>query len=171
MKRTLLILRHAKAEPAEAGGDDFARALTRRGERDAGRVGREMREHGWVPDLVLCSPAARTRATAEAVLEGLGSHEGLSAPGAIRYEDRLYNASRDALMQVLSSAPARKKRLLVIGHNPGLEEVVEYLAAEPPPRKSNGKLLTTATLACLETDAGWRDLGAGGARLAGLLRR
>jgi len=170
VKRTLLIMRHAKAEPAGDGVDDFARALAGRGAKDAARVGREMRERGWIPDLVLCSPAARTRATLEALLPELGAGH-LAAPEAVRYEDRLYNASPDTLRQVIAAVAAKTRRLLIVGHNPGLEILVEGLASEPPPRKSNGKLMTTATLACLETDATWRELREGGARLAGLLRR
>lgn len=170
MKRTLLVLRHAKAAGERGGADDFVRPLAKRGEREAAAVGKEMGERGWAPDLILCSTARRARETAKAVLDALEMPETESGPGAIRYEDRLYGAPLEVLTDVVAACPARVRRLLIVGHNPGLEELVEYLADGKPPRKPNGKLLTTAALACLETDAPWRGLGQGGAHLSALLR-
>lgn len=168
MTRELLILRHAKAAGERGGADDFERGLTSRGEKEAAEAGREIRKHGWIPDLILCSSARRTRDTLQIVLEVL--RDSAPAPEAIRYEDRLYNASLDTLSAVVAACPDSVRRLLVVGHNPGLEELLEYLADEPPPRKANGKLMTTATLARLETGAGWPELGSGGAVLRALLR-
>lgn len=167
MKRTLLVLRHGKAAGERGGSDDFERPLTRGGVKDAASVGREMKARGWVPGHVLCSSAQRTRETAAAVLAALEIAE--DAP-FVHYEDTLYGAPLEVLMQFIAACPARVSRVLIVGHNPGLDELVEHLADAPPPRKSNGKLMTTAALACLETDATWRKLGRGGARLECLLR-
>lgn len=167
MKRALLVLRHGKAAGERGGSDDFDRPLTRGGAKDAAKVGREMKARGWVPDHVLFSSAQRTRATASAALAELGIPE---AAAFLHCEDRLYNAPLDVLMQFIAACPARARRVLIVGHNPGLDQLVEHLSNAPPPRKSNGKLMTTAALACLETDATWRKLDRGDARLEALLR-
>lgn len=173
MTRTLMVLRHAKAAGERGGADDFGRGLAPRGEAEAAEAGRDMRKRGWIPDLVLCSSAQRTRDTLRIVLDVLGD----AAPAAetIRYEDRLYGASLDMLMGFIAGCPETVERLLIVGHNPGLDVLLEYLAAEPPPRKANGKLMTTAALACLETELDWPSLGQrqgqGGAALSALLRR
>lgn len=164
--RQLLVLRHAKAGGERGGEDDFERPLTSRGEKDALIAGRAMLARGWVPDLVLCSPARRTRSTLDLVLEVLAQGD----DGLVRYEDALYNAPLDTLLAFVRDCPAKVERLLLVGHNPALDFLVEGLADAPPPRKDNGKLMTTAALACLETALPWRDLGEGGARLVDLLR-
>ncbi len=168
MTRTLMVLRHAKAAGERGGADDFGRGLAARGEKEAAEAGREMRKHGWIPGLILCSSAQRTRDTLEIVLDALRS--GAPAAEAIRYEDRLYGASLEVLMAFIAACPETVDRLLIVGHNPGLDTLLEYLAAEKPPRKANGKLMTTATLACLETQQSWSALGQGDAVLSALLR-
>jgi phosphohistidine phosphatase len=164
--RQLLVLRHAKAGGERGGDDDFDRPLTARGEKDAVLAAKEMLARGWIPELILCSPARRTRSTLELVLEVLGGDE----DGLVRYEDALYNAPLETLLRFVRECPPRIARLMIVGHNPALDHLVEWLAAAPPPRKSNGKLMTTAALACLETDAAWPELGEGGALLVELLR-
>jgi phosphohistidine phosphatase len=163
-----MVLRHAKAAGERGGADDFERGLTARGEKEAAAAGREMRKRGWAPDLVLCSSAQRTRDTLRIVLEAL--RDAAPAAEAIRYEDPLYGASLETLTAFVSACPGDARRVLIVGHNPGLDALLEHLAAAPPPRKANGKLMTTATLACLETEADWAALGQGGAVLAALLR-
>ena len=164
--RQLLILRHAKAGGERGGEDDFDRPLTSRGEKDALIAGRAILARGWVPDLVLCSPARRTRSTLELVLEVLGRED----DGLVRYEEALYNAALETLLAFVRGCPAKVERLMLVGHNPALDFLVERLVDAPPPRKDNGKLMTTAALACLETGMPWQELGEGGARLVDLLR-
>lgn len=152
-RRTLLILRHAKSDRDGAPVADFDRPLARRGRRDAPRMGRWLEARGLVPDRVLSSPARRARETAEAVTAVL------RVPAAhLRYDDRLYLAAADTLLAVLAECPSRIGTLLLIGHNPGLEELLELLSAEPPPRNAAGKLLTAGALARLELTAGWDGL-------------
>lgn len=165
--RQLLILRHAKAGGERGGEDDFDRPLTSRGEKDALSAGRAIVARGWVPDLILCSPARRTRATLELVLDVLARD---GDDGLVRYEAALYNAALDTLLAFVRDCPARVERLMLVGHNPALDLLIEHLADAPPPRKDNGKLMTTAALACLETGQSWQELGEGGARLVDLLR-
>jgi phosphohistidine phosphatase len=163
--RTLLILRHAKSDRDGAPADDFARPLARRGRRAAPRIGRWLQVHGPVPDLVLSSPALRARQTAEVVTEAL------DVPAErIQFDDRLYLATCDTLLDVLAGCPSRTRTLLLVGHNPGLEELLEYLCAEPPPRNTAGKLLTAGALARLTLRQDWKKLEARSAELLELAR-
>lgn len=164
--RQLLVLRHAKAAGERGGADDFDRTLTKRGEKDAIMAGQEIRGRGWSPDLILCSTARRTRSTLDLVLEVLGR----DADGLVRYEDALYNASFPTLLGFIRECPAKVSRLMIVGHNPALDHLVEWFSDTPPPRKENGKLMTTAALACLETSVAWADVSESCARLVDLLR-
>ncbi|MGE0371159.1 MAG: histidine phosphatase family protein [Gammaproteobacteria bacterium] len=163
--RTLLILRHAKSDRDGAAVDDFARPLAARGRRDAPRMGRWLRTRGLRPDLVLSSPALRTRQTTEAV------QEALELPAErLRFDDRLYLAALATLLAVIADCPARTGTLLLVGHNPGLEELLEHLCAEAPPRNAAGKLLTAGALARLTVRQGWKKLEPHGASLVELVR-
>lgn len=162
--RTLFILRHAKSERG-AAVDDFARPLSARGRRDAPRMARWIAARGPVPDLVLSSPARRARETAGAMAEVLAI-----PAGHIHYDDRLYLAGCDTLLAALRGCPTRAATLLLVGHNPGLEELLEYLSAGPPPRNDAGKLLTAGALARLTLHQAWGRLEPRGAELTELMR-
>lgn len=165
MTRRLFILRHAKSDWDAEAPDDFERPLARRGLKVAPRMGLWMKAQGLIPDLVLSSPAQRARQTTTAVANALGI-----AKDRIRYEDRLYLADCGTLMQVLRECPGDAQRILIVGHNPGLDELVEYLAGGPVPRTEKGKLLTTAAVAEFETERSWRGLEGGQAKLKQLVR-
>lgn len=147
MARELLLLRHAKSDWDQAC-DDVDRPLNARGQHDAPRIGRWLRDRKLPPDRVLSSPACRAAQTAHAVCAELGY-----PAERILWDKRLYLASLETLLDVLAEQNGPPHRLLLIGHNPGLEDLLEYLAEEPPPRQPNGKLFTTATLAHLHLPA------------------
>lgn len=165
MKRRLLILRHAKSDRDGVTARDFDRPLSKRGHRDAPRIGAWLKAQGLKPDLILSSPAVRARETAIAVADALGL-----ARKDIVEDERLYLASLDTLLEVLAVTPAKTGAVLLVGHNPGLDTLVEYLAADPPARTGAGKLMTTAAVAWFETDDPWRRLEPGGGRLVALMR-
>jgi phosphohistidine phosphatase len=121
--RRLLLLRHAKSSWAEPGASDHARPLNRRGQEAAPRIGAYLGRHKLIPDCVLCSTAKRTRETWDLV-----SAEMRAAPQAA-YVERLYDASPRTLLEVLRHADAAAKSVLVVGHNPGLQEVATELIA------------------------------------------
>ena len=134
----LHLLRHAKSS-WDDDGDDHARPLTRRGREAARLIGESLAKVATRIDLVLCSSAVRTRETAELALAGL------MPPPKISYEDGLYLASRTALMQRLREIDERHEAVMVIGHNPGLQELALALAAPASPGFStlvNGKFPT-----------------------------
>src|SRR5262245_46628964 len=123
--KTLLILRHAKSSWDEPGLEDHARPLSPRGERDAPRMGKLMRDERLLPDLIISSDAVRARSTAEAVAEAA------RYPGTILLEPRLYAASPAQIVAVLRTVADRDAAtVMVVGHNPGLEELIAHLTGE-----------------------------------------
>ena len=116
--RELILLRHAHAEPATTGQSDLDRPLSPQGLAEAEAVARWLKEQGLVPDRVLCSPAARTRETL-AVLGDLGVVE-------VREEPSIYEASPGTLA-ALVDANRDANRLLLVGHNPGLEQLAALM--------------------------------------------
>lgn len=165
MARELLLLRHAKSDWDSGAVTDFDRPLSKRGRRDAPRIGEWLYREGLIPGLILSSPAARARETALKVCKGLDYSK-----RDIRWETRLYEADLDALLQVLAVAAQGPISVLVVAHNPGLESLLRYLADGDLDEAKDGKLLPTAALARLEMPDDWRLLEAGCASLVTLLR-
>ena len=145
--KTLLILRHAKSSWRDAGLADHDRPLNKRGLRDAPRMGRLLRQEDLLPDLIISSSAVRARKTAQMVIEAMGYD------GELRLARELYAAEPEAYLDTLQSLPDGFERVMVIGHNPGLEELLELLTGD-------WQRLPTAALAQVELDLGtWQDLG------------
>jgi len=165
MNRELLVLRHAKSAWDTDAPTDFERPLARRGRRDAPRVGRFLYDRGLRPDYVVSSPAERARETVVAVCEPLG----IDAT-EIHWDERIYHGSRGALIAVLNDCPAGARRVLIAGHNPGLELLVRNLCAHEVPTPPDFKLMPTAAVAHLEIQSEWARLEVGGARLLSLTR-
>ncbi len=122
MKR-LLLLRHAKAVPAVQPLADIARPLAERGERDARRIGERLRQYQRPPARILTSPAARTLQTAQLVATAFDQ-----PPEAILIEPRLYLAEPAAIETVIADQESTLESLLLVGHNPGLSELVHALS-------------------------------------------
>jgi phosphohistidine phosphatase len=164
MTRQLLILRHAKSAWDTDVPTDFDRPLTKRGKKDAPRVGNWLCRQQLIPDYVLSSPAKRAKKTAVKVCQILNIEK-----HQINWDPRIYEAPTGRLLEVLSHCPATAKIVLLVGHNPGLEMLLEYLC-ETLPAPQDGKLLPTATVAHLEMPDVWSQLSAGAARLISLTR-
>ncbi len=163
MTDELFLLRHAKSD-WDSTSADFDRPLNKRGLADAPRIGQWLHDHKVEFDCVLSSPARRAAQTAQALCVKLG----ISAEH-IHWDKRLYLASLETLLDVLAEQ-REHRRLILIGHNPGIEQLLEYLAQEPPPRQTNGKLVTTATLAQLQLTNAAACLMPNSARLLQLIR-
>jgi phosphohistidine phosphatase len=121
--RRLILLRHAKSDWPDVPDRD--RPLAKRGRRDAPRIGRWLREHGYQPDVVVVSDATRTRQTWDLVAAELGGSP------AVRFEPRAYAASALSLLYLVQELPDRYRTALLIAHNPGLSDLAASLAAPP----------------------------------------
>ena len=123
--KTLLVLRHAKSSWDDASLDDRERPLNARGRRDAPRMGDLLRDTRLVPDLIITSDAVRAHTTAVAVAEAAGYNRDLVV------DPQLYHADPDDIVAVLQSVDdAAARTVMIVGHNPGLEELVEQLTDE-----------------------------------------
>jgi phosphohistidine phosphatase len=121
--RRLLLFRHSKAERSEPGRIDHARALTEHGRADAALIGAYMARHALVPDRALVSPAARTAETWQHAVTAFSSAPATAA------DRRIYDASPQALAGLIKETPDSVHTLLVVGHNPGLQELALLLIA------------------------------------------
>ncbi len=164
MPRELLLLRHGKSDWSR-DIEDFHRPLKERGNRDAERIGVWLHHQGLRPDHWISSPAERARGTAQ---HCAGAME--QDARNIHYEDRVYEAGLSPLLDVVRSAPASAKRVILVGHNPGLEDLLIHLTADRVPTPDDGKLLPTATLARLTMPKDWKHLEAGCAHLLSITR-
>jgi phosphohistidine phosphatase len=151
--RTLVLLRHAKAEtPGELL--DFDRRLTERGETDADAAGAWLADERIHPDLVFCSPAARTRQTWQGASIALAqARPGGGAP-EVRYEKGLYYGGRTEVFDLLRAVPDTVRTILVVGHNPTVSEVSVLLV---PDEQYDGREaeLRTAGLAVHRAEGPW----------------
>ncbi|MEO8114182.1 MAG: histidine phosphatase family protein [Phenylobacterium sp.] len=119
----LILFRHGKAEAESESGDDFDRRLTPRGQRESAAMGEKLAELGLTPDLALVSPAARARETWAAA-------EPAFPKAAVRFDDDLYHADSGAVRRAAEQAGEAYGTLMVVGHNPGLQELAVRLLAE-----------------------------------------
>jgi phosphohistidine phosphatase len=115
--KTLFLLRHAKSQRKNETLPDFERLLTGRGKRTAETVGRYLRSDGRVPQLILSSPAVRTRETVELVMKAA------KWTTEVRYDQRIYDADGIHLAEVVAQIENDRKVALIVGHNPGIEEL------------------------------------------------
>jgi phosphohistidine phosphatase len=165
MPRHLLLLRHAKSAWDTGAVEDFERPLARRGKKDARRMGQWMHREGLKPDYVLSSPAVRARKTAYRVCRELDIHN-----GDIHFDRRIYEAGLTTLRSVLADCPQGRHTIMLVGHNPGLAELLAWLWGEKAALPEDGKLLPTATLARLRMPRDWTRLERGCGRMILLTR-
>ncbi|MFI8206941.1 SixA phosphatase family protein [Streptomyces sp. NPDC085937] len=162
--RRLVVLRHAKSARPE-GVSDHERPLSARGRRDAPAAGRALAAADCLPGLALCSTAVRARRTWELAAEQWGT------PPPVRHDPCLYHADVPGLLTVVREVPAEVETLLLVGHNPGLEDLVLTLAddgLDDTLDRVRAKFPTSAVAVLDWRGATWRDLHPGGALLTAL---
>ncbi|MCP5008570.1 MAG: NUDIX domain-containing protein [Aestuariibacter sp.] len=164
MPRELLLLRHGKSD-WNTNTDDFNRPLKDRGKRGAQRMGVWLSQQRLVPDLVITSPAERALVSAEKCCKVMGM-----GASNIEQENRIYESNVTMLLKILASCSAKAQRVMLVGHNPGLEQLLLKLANPPPVIPPDGKLMPTATLARLAMPDDWGALKQGDAKLLQLIR-
>ena len=122
--KTLLILRHAKSSWDNPALSDYDRPLNKRGKRDAPRIGGHLKQTGVLPDRILTSSAKRARKTAKKVAKACGYK------GKIIRLDNLYHASPGVYYENLRTQSNKYQSVMVVGHNPTIEQLVSYLSGE-----------------------------------------
>lgn len=147
--KTLLVLRHAKSSWDDPALEDHQRPLNGRGRRDAPRMGDLLRAEQLVPTVIITSDAVRAHATARAVAQAA------NYSGRIVVDPRLYHADPEDILTVLQTiSDPNARTVMIVGHNPGLENLIEQLTGESQP-------MPTAALAHLVLPLkSWRDLDA-----------
>ncbi len=158
------LLRHAKSDWGDASLTDFERPLNPRGRRDAPRLGRWLAATAGPPERVVASPARRVAETVDAVLSAAGWSE---LP--VTWEPRIYEASVGELLDVLTEVSPGASSVWLVGHNPGLEELLRFLAPSVP-MPADRKLMPTAALARLELSGRASRPQPGAARSASVMR-
>ena len=148
--KTIILMRHGKSSWKDSSLEDHERPLKKRGRRDSATMSALLKKHKLVPDKILSSSAVRASQTAEIVVEEL------KFDGKLEFLDELYMAEPSTIIDILKDVKDKHDRVLVIGHNPGMEGIMQIL---------DGKVecLPTAAVACLELDIkSWQDLKADG---------
>lgn len=163
--KTLTLLRHAKSGWDDPVTRDFDRPLNGKGRRAAARMGRYMRDEGLAFDAVVASPALRVQQTIAGVEDGYGQTLGP------RWDRRIYMASAATLLDLVQGVDDGAARVLLVGHNPGLEDLALHLASASPCRAEVEAKYPTATLAELRFEIEhWADLAEGVGTLARFTR-
>lgn len=121
----LILMRHAKSSWASDAATDHARPLNQRGREDAPRIAQRLVELGWVPNRVISSDSARTQETWARMADMM------PPPESVEFTRRLYHGGVDALVDAVRLEPPEAQCLLVLGHNPGWEDVAQWLSGEP----------------------------------------
>jgi len=164
MSRTLILLRHGKSDWS-TNNDDFDRPLKKRGKNASRQIGEWLIANNRVPDFVITSPAIRAMQTAEITCDVMGIKD-----QDIYSRKHIYLATPEELLYVLEDCPEQAQCVMLVGHNPGLEELLYYLVNGSMTIPEDGKLMPTATLAILEMPDTWSHLQSGSAKLEFLIR-
>ena len=160
LQRTLVLIRHAKSS-WDTPAKDHDRPLSGRGRRDADALGSWLAAQGLRPELVLCSTATRTRET----WSRAGAVGGLA--GELRYQPEIYQAWVPELLDLVRAVPEDTETLVLVGHAPGVPDLVEHLCRRTPdgPWRQLEEKFPTSGVALVDVPTSWRNLGKGRAEL------
>jgi len=142
-----MLMRHAKSD-WNSHKADIDRPLNERGRKDAMSMGVYLKDRSLVPDRMVVSAAQRTQETADLLLSSLPVQD-----KDIIVDKELYLADRETLCEMIEIYALDNQRLLILAHNPGMDDLVEYLASTPPQLTASGKLMTTCAVACFNLDS------------------
>lgn len=156
--KQILLLRHAKSSWDDSGLEDFDRPLAERGRADSPRMGKFLKGAGNLPGHIFSSPARRAKETIRLFAEGAGIHEEI-----ISWNEDLYYGSYSDYFTAIRKAPDSAKTVMLVGHNPKMEETASALCSEA---RNVSIRMPTAALICFEHSAGrWEQVITGTARL------
>ncbi len=166
MAKTIYLARHAKSAWNTAAPTDFDRPLNSRGMDDAIRMGKALRKYGWKPEKIISSPALRAQLTCLAYCEYLGFDKSL-----VEWKKEHYAAYMVTLLQSLTQLPETVSSVMVLGHNPAMEDLIVHLCGNMAShQQQDGKLFTTGNVAKISIKVEWKDLVMSEATLVKLLR-
>jgi phosphohistidine phosphatase len=160
----LFLLRHAKSSWDDPTLADHDRPLAPRGRRAAKVMAEHLERKRIAPELVLCSPARRTRETLARIERGLGGKTD------VRIDSELYAVSAAALLEVLHEVPDEVESVMLIGHNPGIQDLALSLARAGSEVSRVRSKFPTAALATLQFNGGWHELAPGRAELVSFVK-
>ncbi len=165
--RHLYLMRHGKASKMKKKSKDIFRHLIKKGRKDVKKIRKLMHEQQLQPDLILCSPSVRTMETLKNLRKAFHATE-------IVFIDSLYLADALEMMHVLRQTSPEKYEVLVIGHNPGLQDLLPMVCQDcnDPDNVCNhdaNEGFPTSALACLEINDPWQQLGDVPARLTNFI--
>lgn len=160
----LLVLRHGKSSWAEPALADYDRPLKKRGRRDSASMGQWIREQDLVPDMVLSSTAIRAAQTTRRALKTMKLSN-----KAVTWSRNFYHASAQVWLSALAMVPMDVQRVMIVGHNPGLEDLVDSICGFTV-REPDGKLIPTAALVRIHLSTPWSNIGPGSGTLQEILR-
>jgi len=164
-QKELIIMRHAKSDWQHELLSDFDRPLNERGLRDAPRMARWMASEKIKPVLLICSPALRARQTAAEIIDQLQIRE-----DSVVFDKRMYLANVETLITILREIDDNIQSVLLIGHNPGLENLAVNLCSEELPLDSDGSLMTTANIVQIQLNSAWKNTETGTNKFIRLMR-
>ncbi len=164
MRHQLLVLRHAKSDWS-VDTDDYNRPLKPRGVKAAQKMGNWMKQNGYNPDIVISSAARRAKETTRLIQQSLVINS-----ESVGFEEDLYLADKKILLTKINAISEDRQTALLVGHNPGLEELIQMLSQGHVQIPDNGKLLTTAALACFSFDKPWKKMAKHSAVLEYILK-
>jgi len=156
MRKTIYLARHAKSAWDSGASTDFDRPLSERGMADAIRMGKALNKLSWKPEKIIASPALRAQLTCLAYCDCLDIDE-----QEVAWDEDFYAAYMVTLLHRLSSLPEDINSVMLVGHNPAMEDLLEHLCSEPALhnyRQKNGKLFTTGNVAKISVGVAWKDL-------------
>jgi len=156
--KTMLLMRHAKSDWGTQYATDFDRPLNARGQRDAPMMAAFLASHKLLPEIIVSSPAQRAKSTAEFVARER------SFNGDLRFDERVYLASPSMLVDVIRDLPDAVETAMLVGHNPGMEDLLELLCG------GNVRMPTAAVAGLRLYADSWRDVRAGDAYLQWLIK-
>jgi len=158
MKKTIYLARHAKSAWDTDASTDFDRPLSHRGERNAKLMANTLKKRGWIPDRIISSPSMRTQQTCQFYCDGFGFSDEEIKDKVVWNKD-VYAAYMVTLLQCITSLPESLGSVMLIGHNPSMEDLLDHLCGDTSAYKqNNGKLFTTGNVAKLTIDILWKDI-------------
>ncbi|MCW8962367.1 MAG: histidine phosphatase family protein [Gammaproteobacteria bacterium] len=142
-----MLMRHAKSD-WHSHISDMDRPLSESGVQEAMFMGLHLKQMDLIPDCMIVSGAQRAQETARLVLKNLAVPE-----NHLIVDKELYLADKETLLEFIEVFAAENKRLMIVAHNPGMDDVVNYLSNRPPQLSRHGKLMETCAVACFRLDS------------------